>query len=103
MKRKRRPGEVVCNCGAYKFPHRMMGGECDGAAFVEEVFEGKKWASCRDCMLRETTEEEGHRCQVVDGREPPRECPDLQEFVLFERIRLYGVNKPPEKKRGWRP
>ena len=93
MKRKRRPGEVVCRCGAYTFPHRMMGGAC----------EGKKWASCRDCMLRETSEEEGHRCQVLDGREPPMECPDLQEVVQYERIRLYGVNKPPEKKRGWRP
>ena len=52
MKRKRRVGEVICRCGAYRFPHRMMGGRCDGGALVYKTFEEQAWGSCRDCHFR---------------------------------------------------
>lgn len=75
----------------------MMGGRCDGGAFVAETFEAQIWGSCRDCPCWE--EREGEIvCQVLDGREELRECPELADFVRFENIKLYGVNKPPEKR-----
>jgi len=99
-KRKVRAGEVVCRCGVYKFPHRMMGGECDGGAFVGQNFEANLWGGCRDCPLREQRDDNGCEfvCQVIEGREPARNCPALDEHVRFHGIRLYGVNKPPAPK-----
>mgnify|MGYP003621682021 CR=1 FL=1 len=58
MKRKRRAGEVICRCGAYKWPHRMMGGRCDGGALVYKTFEEQAWGSCRDCHFR--IDDDGH-------------------------------------------
>lgn len=89
MKRKQREGEVICRCGAYKFPHRMMGGSCKGLRYVSEFFDSQCWGECRGCILHEN---EGDGCQVLQGREKSIECPALQEKIDFERIRLYGVN-----------
>lgn len=98
MSRKRRVGEYVCRCGAYRFPHRMMGGRCDGGAFVADTFENQKWGACRDCTMCEFVPEEGeNRCQVLDGRDTTMQCPELAEHVRYEGIKLYGINRPPEK------
>lgn len=96
MKRKRRPGEVVCRCGAYRFPHRRLGGACKGRAFIADTFERELHGACRDCAYREAQEHDGYelRCQVLDGRDKELQCPELQEHIRFEGIRLYGVNKP---------
>lgn len=83
--RKRRPGEEVCRCGAYRFPHRMMGGKCDGGAFIEAVFELRR--DCRDCHFLD-----GHECEVLQGRETNMRCPALEEHVRYHGIKLYGVN-----------
>lgn len=42
--RKARPGECVCRCKAYRFPHREGSKEC--AALAEEEAN----AGCGDCM-----------------------------------------------------
>lgn len=84
--RKRREGEVVCRCGAYKFPHRMMGGRCNGGAFVEQVFETRR--GCRDCHFLDA-----HTCEVVEGRESAMRCPELEETIRYNNIKLYGVNR----------
>jgi hypothetical protein len=98
MSRKARRGEVVCRCGAYRFPHRMMGGRCDGGAFVDKLFAEQMYGACRDCMFREYVEEEGAMlCQVLQGRETTMQCPELESFVSHEGIKLYGVNRPPKK------
>lgn len=98
-KRKRRTGENVCRCGAYKFPHRFMGGACDGAYVVAETFEKQKWADCRDCPLYEVDHERGViECQALEGREELRECPALIDVIRHEGVKLYGVNRPPEKR-----
>lgn len=98
MKRKPRVGEYICRCGAYKFPHRMMGGDCDGGALVERTFETQMWGACRDCMMREEAEDQDGckvwKCQVLEGRDTLMQCPELQEHVRFNEIKLYGVNKP---------
>src|SRR5690242_7037254 len=85
MKRKHRKGEVVCRCGAYGFPHRMMGGACSGGAFVETTREAMR--ECKGC----TFDDEGE-CQVVQGRDTTVQCPALQDFIRYHDIRLYGVN-----------
>ncbi len=97
-RRKRRPGEVVCRCGAYRFPHRMMGGACDGRIFVARIFADQMWTGCRDCFFLEADDDGNRRCQVVDGREDALQCPVLDGTIRFEGIRLYGANKPPPKK-----
>ena len=92
-KRKARPGEVVCWCGAYGFPHRQMGGLCNGATFVVDFFEREIFGECRDCHLRVETED-GVECQALQGLEPPTQCPALQEHIRYHGIKLYGENKP---------
>lgn len=86
MSRKRREGEVVCSCGAYRFPHRMMGGKCNGGAFVDQVFETRR--ECRDCHFLDA-----HVCEVAEGRESARRCPALEEFIRFNNVKLYGVHR----------
>lgn len=94
-RRKRRQGEVVCTCGAYRFPHRQMGGRCDGGTFVSRHFDQHLWSCRRDCMLAVWQEETGEmRCQVLDGLERKyTSCPALQEHIQFNEIKIYGVNK----------
>lgn len=77
----------------------MMGGACDGGGFVDKLFNEQMWGTCRDCMLSVYVEEEGAQlCQVLTGQEPTRECPELADLIRYEGIKLYGVNKPPEKR-----
>lgn len=79
----------------------MIGGRCDGGWLVGETFDKGPHGPCRGCHY--LVESDGEmRCQVMDGQEPARECPVLSEFIGFEGIQLYGVNKPPPKKMGWR-
>lgn len=71
-----------------------MGGRCNGGAFVHAFFEQQMWGTCRDCIHRNYSEEEGRiECAAVEGIEPPSECPELQDHIRFNGIRLYGVNK----------
>ncbi len=90
--RKRRPGEVVCLCGAYRFPHRELGGACNGGAYVEAYFEDHMHSDCRDCPHYERDDEGQLRCQVLEGRDRIINCPALDEHIRFEGIKLYGVN-----------
>ena len=84
--RKRRQGEINCTCSAYGFPHRMMGGNCNGGAYVEAVFESRR--GCSNCHFAES-----HRCEVLDGRDSLQQCPELQEFIRYHSIKIYGVNR----------
>jgi hypothetical protein len=86
-----------------------MGGRCDGGAYVSEVWEKNQWGECRGCILyvqREAGEWDAeygsHACQVLLGQEDTRECPELADHIRFEGVKLYGVNKPPPKRMGWR-
>lgn len=80
-----------------------MGGNCDGAAWVACFFEANVCGPCQGCSLFEPwSGGEEARCQVEGGQEPPRECPELADHIRFEGVKLYGVNKPPPKKMGWR-
>lgn len=90
-RRKRRLGEVVCRCGAYKFPHRLLGGRCDGGHIVYETFQNGLWSTCKDCHFLD--EHEGVMlCQVLEGQDKVIYCPELQEVIRYNEVRLYGVN-----------
>lgn len=95
MKRKRRKGEVNCECGAYPFVHRQLGGYCNGGAFVAAYFERHQYRDCKDCHLREVREDDGYEvvCQALDGRESFLRCPGLEEHINFNQIPLYGMNR----------
>lgn len=92
--RKARKGEIVCTCRAYPFPHRMMGGKCRGYAFVEETWESSYGSGdCRSCNYLQR--EEGYYCEVIEGQEPPWECPQLAEHLDREEV-------PVPKRLGFR-
>ena len=69
----------------------MMGGRCDGGALVYKTFEEQMHGSCRDCHFL-ITEEYPHHCQVLEGQDKIIHCPELQEFIRYNEIRLYGEN-----------
>lgn len=73
----------------------MMGGRCDGGALVYKTFEEQMHGSCRDCHFL-ITEEYPHHCQVLEGQDKIIHCPELQEFIRYNEIRLYGENANPD-------
>lgn len=88
-RRKRREGETNCDCAAYPFRHRWMGGRCDGGALVDETFELFA-AECRECFFYDSVE---HRCEVSDGREPALRCPAVEERIRYEGTKIYGCRR----------
>jgi len=82
--RRRRAGEVVCNCQAYSFPHRLVGGLCKGLDFIVEFFEGNSWGECRNCHCYEF--DMGPECQVITGREDFWECPALAAHLDMNEV-----------------
>lgn len=89
-KRKARPGEYVCDCSAYRFPHRFGGGKCSGVWLAEG-----QWARsfgrgrCEHCNSHNRTGPVPY-CEVVEGSEDPGECPVFQEFVESYEIIIKG-------------
>lgn len=79
MARRSRKGEVICNCNAYKFPHRMCGGRCIGSEFIEEFFNDNAWGECRQC--NHLCMDNGLDCAVLLRVEDFWECPALAEFL----------------------
>jgi hypothetical protein len=73
----------------------MLGGACNGGAFVSAYFTEQMYSACMDCHLREIVTDDGYEvvCQAGEGREPSTMCPGLQEHISFHGIKLYGVNK----------
>lgn len=90
MRRRKRKGEYVCDCYAYRFPHRMFGGRCTGQGWVEALWESTYGGGeCEGCALC-YQEEYARGCEVVDGRERPQECPELQDFIHLHEIKVYS-------------
>lgn len=86
-KRKRRKGEHICDCSAYKFPHRFGGGACTGAAVVQATRERNYGAGeCSQCVL--VDDSDGRVCQVLTGLESVRECPALQDYIRVHEIKF---------------
>jgi len=80
-----RKGDFTCYCSAYNFPHRFSGGPCVGFNVVEDTWE--KWfggGPCADCHLNNNNE----YCEVVSGQEQTKYCPEWQDFVHYNEIRI---------------
>jgi hypothetical protein len=77
--RQVRKGEVICKCRSYRFPHRLMGGSCNGQQWVENYLE-TDMSGCTDCSHWDSG------CQVAVGQEPPHKCPALIELLLYEEV-----------------
>lgn len=85
MSRKRRKGEYLCHCHAYKFPHRFGGGRCDGFWLVVEQWENNYGGgACHHCNSRDN-----HECDVYGGKENINECPVYQDFIRYNEIKIY--------------
>lgn len=70
-----------------------MGGYCDGGAFVYDTFEQQMYGACRHCHFLSQNDEGHLYCEVLEGREPAQRCPELQEHIRYNEIRLYGMRK----------
>ncbi len=79
-------------CGAYRFPHRQLGGACDGGAYVESYFDDHMHSDCRDCPHHHRDDEGQLHCQVLEGQDRLANCPALEDYIRFEGIKRYGVN-----------
>ena len=101
-RRKPRPGEVVCRCGSYPFPHRQFGGRCVSDV-LETTWRDQMYQRCRECRFfdHEETHDGGQQaiCQVREGRDSWIEAECIEEHIQHHEIRLYGVNAPPRLKR----
>lgn len=73
----------------------MMGGRCNGGAFVDRFFTAHGFDKCTQCLQWEQREDV-FVCQALDGREKLTACPELHEFIRFNSIRLYGENADAE-------
>lgn len=86
MSRRRRNGEVNCTCKAYDFPHRLMGGRCQGRRFVALFFRDNEWTECRRCPCYEYDDQDGGQCQVLNGQEDTWYCQGLQDVLHREEV-----------------
>ena len=87
MGRKARKGEEVCECAAYRFPHRLFGGKCAFGTWVAGYFDLSK-RECRNCMNFDPMEMD---CQCCSGVESPIHCPELRDYIRYGGITLYGA------------
>lgn len=74
---KKRDRQVTCKCSAYKFPHRIGGGRCDGSdwAYSYMTLVGTDCISCN--CLRAPGE-----CDVVNGTESIKYCDGAERHLL---------------------
>lgn len=87
-KRKSHTGEYTCNCGAYSFPHRFSGGRCSLRRWVDNYW-SECWGGGNNCGTCNSFVD-GH-CEVVVGQEAAKYCNALQEFVIYNSIRVKGI------------
>ena len=79
-KKKQRGIQLECDCSAYRFPHRMGGGKCDGVAMVEKFrWEGDQ----RICELCVERHDQG--CNVIDGLESHQYCEQFRRAINDRR------------------
>ena len=86
MTRAKRPGEFVCDCPAYPFPHRMFGGKCDGYSYAEDYWEDHYGSG--DCQHCNQYDSANVSCGVVEGRENPLLCDAVDAFISFNSIKM---------------
>lgn len=75
----RKRHQVTCRCSAYDFPHRFLGGACNGMNIVEANCGGNL---CQHCHLM------NNGCEVLKGQESPRECAYVLDFAEYHEVKL---------------
>ncbi len=104
-RRKKRRGEVVCRCIAYRFPHRFSGGRCTGIEICRQAVDSGH-RECVGCLHFEVvdyiSEDSMSRspCAIVNGQENPLACPIVAEFVGYAEARVLGCRKKWMKAAG---
>ena len=68
-----------------------MGGKCNGGVLVQQTFDTQLWVICKDCHLLDWSQGIA-QCQALEGLEKLTLCPELQDFIRYHEIRLYGEN-----------
>lgn len=78
--------KMNCNCNAYPFPHRPLGGACDGEAIWNEVAQ-EGW-ECAECPLCEHTRERSEFHGAIAwhsyrecGAKSAEQCPGVAERI----------------------
>lgn len=67
--------QITCRCGAYKFPHRLNGGQCTGSHWAELYFYTVR-VDCDGCISNC-----GSHCEVATGQESIDECQAVHEAL----------------------
>lgn len=70
--RRKKRHQITCWCSAYDFPHRILGGKCDGSHWAEGQYLNK--THCQFCNLNTA-----YHCEAMIGIE------DLKHGECFER------------------
>jgi len=82
------PGQVTCDCGAYRHPHRKFSGKCSRLRHAVEYW--STWfggGSCGECNCLGEDDDGGPYCQVAVGQESARYCAAVQEFEVEHELR----------------
>ena len=68
----------------------MMGGDCNGRAFVNDTWDHHFGCGpCQECVFLDAADNAA-ACQILGGAEPFHKCPILIEHIARHEIRLYG-------------
>ena len=83
---KQKTFQITCRCAAYKFPHRLGGGRCDGSNWCEmyQIFYG---SDCKNCSIKSDGQ-----CDVVTGRESLTQCPAYEYHMVTEQVISLPIN-----------
>ncbi len=73
--------QITCLCPAYEFPHRFMGGKCNGYWMAKHCFDNR--ISCNNCNLLHPG-----GCDIMNETEIPAECPYVIDFCADYQISL---------------
>jgi hypothetical protein len=79
--------QVTCRCIAYKFPHRVGGGKCDGSEWAKSYrhINGK---GCKLCNCLNGYDE----CDVAAGIEDIKECEGYQSLLAMKSTEVHPVS-----------
>jgi len=78
-RRRKRPFQITCRCGAYHFPHRIGGGKCTGDMWAE-AYHLYVSNQCRHCNCNHNGV-----CEVGTGAESLKHCEAYMEAMRAEK------------------
>lgn len=70
--------QITCRCSAYKFPHRLSSGKCNGSQWCESYY-WSQHTECHACNNNVYGE-----CQVASGQESFNTCVAIEACMQYE-------------------